>query len=166
MSFRSTATLEIFQTLILKYSSKRHSYTPPVYNARNLVAAMDHNANCWSELAKRKDGSVRFVLMSVYFLPHQSWKLKWAFLIACCPSVCPYVCPSVNFSHFRLLLSKTTGPISTKFGTKHPWVEVIQICSNEGLYPSQKVGNFFFKYSGERCGPWASCFVTFEKFTI
>nr|XP_022309859.1 uncharacterized protein LOC111115422 isoform X3 [Crassostrea virginica] len=59
LNCRSTATLENFQNLILKYSSKRHSYTPPVYNARNLVAAMDHNANCGRELAKRKDGSVR-----------------------------------------------------------------------------------------------------------
>ena len=40
-------------------------------------------------------------------LTHLSWKLKWAFLIACCPlSVCPSVCLSVNFSHFHLLLLK------------------------------------------------------------
>ena len=37
------------------------------------------------------------------FLAHMSWKLKWAFLIACCPSsvrlsVCLYVLLSVNFS--------------------------------------------------------------------
>ena len=39
------------------------------------------------------------------FLAHLSWKLKWAFLIACRPSsVCPSVCLSVNFSHFHLLL--------------------------------------------------------------
>lgn len=47
--------------MILKYSSKRHSYTPPVYRARNLVAALDHNTNCDIESAKRKDGSLRFV---------------------------------------------------------------------------------------------------------
>jgi hypothetical protein len=30
------------------------------------------------------------------FLAHLSWKLKWAILIARCPSsVCPSVCPSV-----------------------------------------------------------------------
>lgn len=61
ISHRSTASLENFQNLILKYSSKRHSYTPPVYRARNLVAALDHNANCDREAAKRKDGSLRFV---------------------------------------------------------------------------------------------------------
>ena len=41
------------------------------------------------------------------FLAHLSWKLKWAFLITCRPSVCPSVRlsvrPSVNFSHFHLL---------------------------------------------------------------
>lgn len=59
LNCRSTASLENFQNLILKYSSKRHSYTPPVYRARNLVAALDHNANCDREAAKRKDGSLR-----------------------------------------------------------------------------------------------------------
>ncbi|XP_061167182.1 uncharacterized protein LOC133176022 [Saccostrea echinata] len=59
LNCRSTAALENFQNLILKYSSKRHSYTPPVYRARNLVAALDHNANCDREAAKRKDGSLR-----------------------------------------------------------------------------------------------------------
>lgn len=56
---RSTVSLENFQNMILKYSSKRHSYTPPVYRARNLVAALDHNTNCDIESAKRKDGSLR-----------------------------------------------------------------------------------------------------------
>ena len=40
-------------------------------------------------------------------LTNLSWKLKWAFLIACCLlSVYPSVCLSVNFSHFHLLLLK------------------------------------------------------------
>ncbi|XP_078310887.1 uncharacterized protein LOC144617670 isoform X1 [Crassostrea virginica] len=30
---------------------------------------------------------------------------------------------------------QTTGPISTKLGTKHPWVMRIQVCSNEGPHP-------------------------------
>ena len=34
--------------------------------------------------------------------------------------------------------SRTTGPISTKRCTKHPWVKWIQVCSNEGhrFFPS------------------------------
>ena len=34
--------------------------------------------------------------------------------------------------------------ISTKFGTKHPWVNGIQVCSNEELYNSRKEDNGFF----------------------
>ena len=31
---------------------------------------------------------------------HLSWNIKWAFLIACCPSVCMSVRLSINFSHY------------------------------------------------------------------
>ena len=31
----------------------------------------------------------------------------------------------------KIFLSRTTGPISTKLGTKHPWMKGIQVCSNE-----------------------------------
>jgi hypothetical protein len=34
-NFRSTSELENFQNLILKYASKRNSYKPPAYRARN-----------------------------------------------------------------------------------------------------------------------------------
>lgn len=55
----STAALESFQNLILKYSPKRLSYTPHVYTARTLLAALDHNANCDRPAAVKKDGSLR-----------------------------------------------------------------------------------------------------------
>ena len=45
---------------------------------------------------------------------------------------------------FKNLLSRTTGPISTKFGTKHPWVKLIQVRSNVEPFNSQKVDNGFF----------------------
>ena len=118
-----------------------------------------------------------------------SWKLKWAFLMACCLS---FVCPSVNFSHFQRLLhnhwanfdqtyhkaflgggdsnlfkwgprpfpmgdnseivklywkylkiffSRTTGPIFTKHGTKHPWMEEIHVYSNERPRPFSRGNN-------------------------
>ena len=41
------------------------------------------------------------------------------------------VCSSVNFSHLNFF-SRTAGPISTKLGTKYPWVKGIQVCLNEG----------------------------------
>ena len=111
-----------------------------------------------------------------WFLAQLSWKLKWALLIACCPSsilasfhpsVCLSVYPSANFSHFHLL-RRTTGPISTKLGTKYPLVKGNQVCSNEwpGLFPrgdnykirkkngwisstrgdSSEIVNFYWKY--------------------
>jgi hypothetical protein len=74
------------------------------------------------------------------FLAHLSWKLKWAILIARCPSsVCPSVRLSVNFYIFDF--SKTTWPISTKLGTNHPWGEGILNCSNEGDCPSPRGDN-------------------------
>ena len=35
-------------------------------------------------------------------------------------------------SYIDDLFSRTTGPISTKHGTDHPWVKGIQFLSNEG----------------------------------
>jgi hypothetical protein len=59
-------------------------------------------------------------------LAHLSWKLKWAILIARCPSVRL----SVNFYIFDFF-SRTTGPILTRLGTNHHWGEDSN-CSNEG----------------------------------
>lgn len=42
-SIRSTADLEAFQNHILMYASKRHAFSPPVYEARVLLAALDYN---------------------------------------------------------------------------------------------------------------------------
>ncbi|XP_063051991.1 uncharacterized protein LOC134446516 [Engraulis encrasicolus] len=43
LRFRSTSQLESFQNHILMYASKRHSFSPPVYEARVLLAALDYN---------------------------------------------------------------------------------------------------------------------------
>lgn len=59
--FRSTAELENFQNLILVYASKRYSYGPPTYRARNRLAALDHNGHLERETKINKDGSVRSV---------------------------------------------------------------------------------------------------------
>ena len=48
--------------------------------------------------------------------------LKWAFLIKSLFSL--------TF-HIFIFFSRTTELISTKLGTKHPWVKGIQVCSNE-----------------------------------
>jgi hypothetical protein len=67
------------------------------------------------------------------FLAHLSWKLKWTILIAGCPS---FVRPPVNFYIFDF--SRTTGPISTRLGTYHPWGEGLPVSSNEGGRPSSR----------------------------
>ncbi|XP_077371760.1 uncharacterized protein LOC144015549 isoform X2 [Festucalex cinctus] len=43
LHFRSTAELEGFQNHLLMYTSKRQAFTPPVYEARVLLAALDYN---------------------------------------------------------------------------------------------------------------------------
>jgi hypothetical protein len=49
----------------------------------------------------------------LWFLAHLGWKLKWAFLIACCPAfVCLAVCLSVHFNIFDFF-SENTAPILT-----------------------------------------------------
>ncbi|CAG2236263.1 unnamed protein product [Mytilus edulis] len=59
LNCRSTAELENFQNVILKYASKRHSYGPSTYNARNQLAAIDHNAHCERKVVTNKDGTKR-----------------------------------------------------------------------------------------------------------
>jgi hypothetical protein len=55
------------------------------------------------------------------FLAHLSWKLKWAFLIACCLSYRLSVLPSVCLLDFYIFnfSSRTAWPILTKVGTNH-----------------------------------------------
>ncbi|XP_052715271.1 uncharacterized protein LOC128188330 [Crassostrea angulata] len=60
LNCRSTAELENFQNLILVYASKRYSYGPPTYRARNRLAALDHNGHLERETKINKDGSVRY----------------------------------------------------------------------------------------------------------
>ena len=36
----------------------------------------------------------------------------------------------IYWRNLKIFFSRTTGPISTKFGTKHSWVKGIQFCSN------------------------------------
>jgi hypothetical protein len=86
-----------------------------------------------------------FYISYEHFLAYLSWKLKWAILIARCPSfVYPsvhlFVCLSVNFYIFNFF-SRTIGPILTKLGKNHPLEEGILNCSNEGDCPSPRGDN-------------------------
>ena len=44
--------------------------------------------------------------------------------------------------HIFTFFFRTTGPISTKLGTKHPWVMRTEVCSNEGLCPFPRGDNY------------------------
>jgi hypothetical protein len=73
----------------------------------------------------------------IHVLALLSWKLKWAILIARCPSVVRLaVRLSVNF-YIVDFFSRTTGLILTRLDTNYPKGEGILNCSNEGdcLYP-------------------------------
>ncbi|XP_019642687.1 PREDICTED: uncharacterized protein LOC109483971 [Branchiostoma belcheri] len=60
LRFRVTSELESFQNHILMYASKRFPFSPEVYNARCLLAAIDYNRHKDRPVAKRKsDGEVR-----------------------------------------------------------------------------------------------------------
>jgi hypothetical protein len=59
--FRSTAELEAFNNLILMYAGKRFSYTPPVYRARCLLAAIDNNHHLQRPTLLNKQGLERYI---------------------------------------------------------------------------------------------------------
>jgi hypothetical protein len=46
----------------------------------------------------------------------------------------------MGWGHLKIF-SRTTEPILTRLGTKHPWVKGIQVCSNEGDNPSPRGDN-------------------------
>ena len=48
-----------------------------------------------------------------------------------------------TLTKFKNLLLQNE-PISTKLGTKHPWMMGIQVCLNEEPINSNKVNNVFF----------------------
>ena len=49
----------------------------------------------------------------------------------------------MHLRNLKIFFSRTTGPISTNLGTKHPWVKGIQVCSNEEPINSHKVFSLF-----------------------
>lgn len=57
--YRSTAELESFHNHILMYASKRFSFTPPVYNARILLAALDYCHHINRCPKKTADGKIQ-----------------------------------------------------------------------------------------------------------
>ena len=85
-----------------------------------------------------------------------------------------YKIAKVHWRNFKFF-SRTTGPISTKIGTKHPWVKGIQVCSNEEPFNSSQIDSVFFHllvnvmiqsiwtvFSGEQCGFFPNFYISFR----
>ena len=85
----------------------------------------------------------------------------------------------IHWGNLKIFFSKTTGPISTKLDTKHPWVKGTQGFYIKGPFNYQKGDDVFFLskstlwynycfgqmclliwtgFSSERCNPWTCCF--------
>ncbi|XP_019630631.1 PREDICTED: uncharacterized protein LOC109474713 [Branchiostoma belcheri] len=60
LRFRTTSDLESFQNHILMYASKRYAFSPPVYEARCQLAALDYNEHKDRAVWKAKDGHIKY----------------------------------------------------------------------------------------------------------
>ncbi|KAI8495287.1 hypothetical protein Bbelb_272730 [Branchiostoma belcheri] len=56
----TTSDLESFQNHILMYASKRYAFSPPVYEARCQLAALDYNEHKDRAVWKAKDGHIKY----------------------------------------------------------------------------------------------------------
>ena len=64
----------------------------------------------------------------------------WAKEIQICSNEGPHPFPrgdnypigKIHWKNLNIFFYRTTGPISHKLSTKHPWVKGIQVCSNKG----------------------------------
>jgi hypothetical protein len=145
--FRTELIVLINSYLKLKQTCRKWPVIPILIIIRTLVTFIisvslntKDNCNCWMcrsvivhWLVWRAFSHLLISLAST-FLAHLSWKLKWAILIARCPSVCL----SVNFYIFDF--SRTTGPILTKLA-QIILGGGIQVYSNEGDCPSPRGDN-------------------------
>jgi hypothetical protein len=65
----------------------------------------------------------------------------------------------IRWGHLKF--SRTTGPILTRLGTNYSWEKRIHVCSYKWEGNAYLILEKYFYvgqgYSGERCGPWASC---------
>ena len=60
----------------------------------------------------------------------------------------------------KIFFSRTSGLISRRLGTKHPWVKRIQVCSNEGPSPFPN-----FNKTGHKRHSWVNVLGFFCGFT-
>ncbi|XP_066305016.1 uncharacterized protein [Branchiostoma lanceolatum] len=60
LRFRTTSDLESFQNHVLMYASKRYAFSPPVYEARCKLAALDYNEHKDRAVWVTKDGDIKY----------------------------------------------------------------------------------------------------------
>ena len=58
LNFRSTAIIENFNNIVLKYASKRIAYRYDAYKARNQLAALDYTYHKDRPARKKKNGEI------------------------------------------------------------------------------------------------------------
>ena len=85
----------------------------------------ERNIGCKSKYCQAKT----FVDNHLIFLSQKYFRCKTS---ATYPNDKEFDSFLAHLSRRLIFVSRTTGPISTKLGTKHPWVEGMQVCSNEG----------------------------------
>ncbi|KAL0973543.1 hypothetical protein UPYG_G00205820 [Umbra pygmaea] len=73
LNFRSTSDLESFQNQILMYAGKRFAFSPPVYEARTILAALDYNHHRDRPAKERADGTKMY--RRLYKKKSRSWSV-------------------------------------------------------------------------------------------
>ncbi|KAL0964139.1 hypothetical protein UPYG_G00319610 [Umbra pygmaea] len=73
LTFRSTSELESFNNHIRMYASKRSSFSPPVYEARTLLAALDYNYHVYRTAKRNSQGA--YMYHKIYNKKSRRWNL-------------------------------------------------------------------------------------------
>ncbi|KAJ8271057.1 hypothetical protein GJAV_G00122270 [Gymnothorax javanicus] len=73
LNFRSTAELESFHNHIRMYASEPFSFTPPIYEARVLLAGLDYNHHVRRPPKRRPDGTMQY--RKLYNKKSAMWRL-------------------------------------------------------------------------------------------
>ena len=105
---------------------------------------------------KKEIGKIHWQTLKIVFsriigpiLTKLSTKHSWVIGIQVCSYEGPRPFPrgdnkeiaKIHRRTLKIFFIRTTGPISTKLGTKHPWVMGNHVCSNEGPCPFPRGDN-------------------------
>ena len=97
-----------------------HFNKEPEVNIVPKYTVLHNYEDCWQQSDQIKSPLYCYRILLIYqrFLAHLCWNLKWAFLITRW-TLSVRLCVCLYFFHFFIFFSRTTGPVSTKLGTKH-----------------------------------------------